>query len=126
MRACHGRAAGQAAQPDASAEPRVVGLRPFSRSVRRIAALSWLGPSERSFLDAIESELMTRYQHLDFELPAGIIHGDASVGNVIRDYASGPVLIDLDGFCVGPREWDLVQTAPGWCRSRGGSGSVPE
>ena len=22
-----------------------------------------------------------------------------------------PVLIDLDSFCVGPREWDLVQTA---------------
>jgi len=41
-------------------------------------------------------------------LPRGVIHGDASVGNVIRDTTRHAVLIDLDGFAVGPREWDLV------------------
>lgn len=89
----------------------LAGLQPFARSGRRIAVASWLSPAERSFLETIEAELMTRYEQLDFELPAGILHGDASVGNVIRDYSGSPVLIDLDGFCVGPREWDLVQTA---------------
>ena len=29
----------------------------------------------------------------------------------MRDRQGAPVLIDLDGFAVGPREWDLVLTA---------------
>jgi aminoglycoside phosphotransferase (APT) family kinase protein len=86
-------------------------LRPFDRSGRRIAVAEWLRPPERAFLGHLETELLARYEQLSFELPAGLIHGDANVGNVIRDYAGGPVLIDLDGFCIGPREWDLVLTA---------------
>ena len=34
-----------------------------------------------------------------------------SVGNVLRDGEGSPVLIDLDGFAIGPREWDLALTA---------------
>jgi hypothetical protein len=33
------------------------------------------------------------------------------VGNVLRDRQGAPVLIDLDGFATGPREWDLILTA---------------
>jgi len=44
-------------------------------------------------------------------LPPGVIHGDANVGNVLRDHDGNPVVIDLDGFAVGPREWDLALTA---------------
>ena len=44
-------------------------------------------------------------------LPPGVIHGDASIGNVLRDYRGNPVVIDLDGFAIGPREWDVVLTA---------------
>jgi aminoglycoside phosphotransferase (APT) family kinase protein len=45
-------------------------------------------------------------------LPAGSVHGDASIGNIFRRQADGvAVLMDLDGFSTGPREWDLVQTA---------------
>ena len=51
------------------------------------------------------------YAGLDFALPPGVIHGDASIGNVLRDYDGNPVLIDLDGFAIGPREWDVVLTA---------------
>jgi aminoglycoside phosphotransferase (APT) family kinase protein len=40
-----------------------------------------------------------------------VIHGDASVGNVLHDGEGQPVVIDLDGFAIGPREWDLVLTA---------------
>ena len=47
-----------------------------------------------------------------------MIHGDASVGNVLRDRQGAAVLIDLDGFAVGPREWDLVLTAM-YCDSFG-------
>jgi aminoglycoside phosphotransferase (APT) family kinase protein len=39
------------------------------------------------------------------------VHGDASIGNIIRRQDGTAVLTDLDGFSVGPREWDLVLTA---------------
>jgi aminoglycoside phosphotransferase (APT) family kinase protein len=55
--------------------------------------------------------LQGAYAGLEFVLPQGVIHGDASVGNVLRDTHGAPVVIDLDGFAVGPREWDLVLTA---------------
>jgi aminoglycoside phosphotransferase (APT) family kinase protein len=51
------------------------------------------------------------YAGLAFTLPPGVIHGDASIGNVLRDDHGHPVVIDLDGFATGPREWDLAMTA---------------
>ncbi|MGH3568173.1 MAG: phosphotransferase family protein [Pseudonocardia sp.] len=48
---------------------------------------------------------------LPFALPRGHIHGDANVGNVICDDRGHAVLIDLDSFAIGAREWDLIQTA---------------
>jgi aminoglycoside phosphotransferase (APT) family kinase protein len=40
-----------------------------------------------------------------------VLHGDASVGNLILDRRGRALLSDLDSFCVGPAEWDLVLTA---------------
>ena len=57
------------------------------------------------------ARLRTEYARLDFALPQGAIHGDANIGNVLRDYHGNPVVIDLDDFATGPREWDLIQTA---------------
>lgn len=51
------------------------------------------------------------FPKLPFALPLGVIHGDANVGNVLSDNEGLPVLIDLDSFAIGPREWDLIQTA---------------
>ena len=72
-----------------------------------------LGMSEadNAFIGDRLRELRQQYEDLTFVLPAGVIHGDANVGNVILSRDGKPVLIDLDSFCVGPREWDLVQTA---------------
>jgi aminoglycoside phosphotransferase (APT) family kinase protein len=95
----------------APAELGLAPLEPFARAERRIAASEWLTPADRSFLSARLAELKVSYAQLQFALPAGVIHGDASVGNVIRDVNGQPVLIDLDGFAIGPREWDLVVTA---------------
>jgi aminoglycoside phosphotransferase (APT) family kinase protein len=86
-------------------------LRPFARAERRIEQNGWLSPGDRSFLRTRLEELRARYAQLQFILPPGVIHGDASVGNVIHDGDGRPVLIDLDGFAIGPREWDLVLTA---------------
>lgn len=51
------------------------------------------------------------FPQLSFALASGPIHGDANVGNVLQDEEGNAVLIDLDSFAVGPREWDLIQTA---------------
>ena len=86
-------------------------LDPFANAVQCIDANTWLTPDDRSFLTATLAQLQDAYAGLEFVLPLGVIHGDASVGNVLRDRRGAPVLIDLDGFAIGPREWDLVQTA---------------
>lgn len=51
------------------------------------------------------------FPRLPFALPRGVVHGDANVGNILVDEQGTAVLIDLDGFSIGPREWDLIQTA---------------
>jgi Ser/Thr protein kinase RdoA (MazF antagonist) len=86
-------------------------LDPFANAVERIDGNTWLTPDDRSFFTATLARLQDSYAGLEFDLPQGVIHGDASVGNVLRDSRGAPVLIDLDGFAVGPREWDLVLTA---------------
>jgi len=70
-----------------------------------------LGRADRAFLAGRLDELRHAYASLGFELEPGVVHGDASVGNVLVDDAGVPRLIDLDGFAVGPREWDLILTA---------------
>ena len=57
-------------------------------------------------------ELLAAYDRLSFPLPAGMIHGDAWRGNLLRD---GPriVLADWDEVSTGPREIDLVPTLQG-------------
>ena len=57
------------------------------------------------------AQMQDAYVGLEFTLPPGVIHGDASIGNVLRDSHGHPVVIDLDGFATGPREWDLALTA---------------
>lgn len=85
-------------------------LRPLERTRGRIEAGS-LAPGDKHFLIDRVEELSSLWNAVDFELPNGVIHGDASVGNVIRAQDGRAVLIDLDGFSTGPREWDLVLTA---------------
>jgi thiamine kinase-like enzyme len=86
-------------------------LDPFANAAQRIDASTWLTRDDRAFFTATLTRLEHAYAGLGFVLPQGVIHGDASVGNVLRDSRGAPVLIDLDGFAIGPREWDLVLTA---------------
>jgi aminoglycoside phosphotransferase (APT) family kinase protein len=84
---------------------------PFGNAGHRIETSAGLSHDDRGFLAARLTELQTSYAALDFSLPQGVIHGDASVGNVLRDRHGRATVIDLDGFAIGPREWDLVLTA---------------
>ena len=98
-------------QLDAPEDLHLPPLAPFANAVQRIDASTWLPPDDRAFLTETMANLQHAYDNLEFVLPQGVIHGDASVGNVLLDSHDTPVLIDLDGFAVGPREWDLALTA---------------
>lgn len=86
-------------------------LAPFENAAHRIEVNDWLSPEDRAFLTDRLAKLQSDYAGLEFTLPQGVIHGDASIGNVLRDRQGNPVVIDLDGFAIGPREWDVVLTA---------------
>jgi hypothetical protein len=80
-------------------------LAPFANAPKRIEANTWLTPDDRAFLITMLAQMRAAYAELEFTLPPGVIHGDASIGNVLRDTQGNPVVIDLDGFAIGPREW---------------------
>jgi len=86
-------------------------LERFDDAARRIETNNWLSPGDRDFLTETLARMREEYSELEFVLPRGVIHGDANVGNVLRDYHDNPVVIDLDGFAIGPREWDVALTA---------------
>jgi aminoglycoside phosphotransferase (APT) family kinase protein len=65
------------------------------------ASQSWL-------LDQI-IQLRRQWHALDFPRPAGLIHGDAHIGNLLRAASGQAVLGDWDHVATGPREWDLAQ-----------------
>ncbi|MEU8073072.1 phosphotransferase [Micromonospora sp. NPDC049151] len=69
--------------------------------------------------DEVEEDL----DRVAWRLSPGVIHGDAHTGNILLPAPSDgaaarlePLLCDLDGMCIGPREWDLVPTAHGATR----------
>lgn len=84
---------------------------PLRKAAERIAAVDTMEVKDRDFLQDRLEELAGAYRDLEFELAPGVIHGDANVGNVIRDREGTAILADLDGFAIGPREWDLILTA---------------
>jgi thiamine kinase-like enzyme len=86
-------------------------LDPFARADARLAKVTGVAPDDLAFLRSSLSKARQQWSKLEFALPRGPVHGDANVGNVIRAADGHAVLIDLDGFAAGPREWDLVQTA---------------
>lgn len=96
---------------DAPSNLKLPTLAPFARASERLNRSIALQADDRRFLLQRLEELQVEWSRLDFELPSGIIHGDASVGNVLRDRNGIPTLMDLDSFAIGPREWDLVLTA---------------
>ena len=95
-------------------EPESLGLStydPLADWDAKLTALTAVPTADVEFLSQRREELRKLYGRLDFVLPYGIIHGDANVGNAIRDRAGRAILIDLDGVALGEREWDLVLTA---------------
>lgn len=96
---------------NAPADLNLPAVEPFNKAETRISANTWLTDKDRAFLTSRLAELQNRYSRLEWVLPTGVIHGDASVGNTLIDWDGNPVFIDLDGFAIGHREWDLILTA---------------
>ncbi len=86
-------------------------LRPFGAPDDPFPTFAGLDDFDRAFLRQRLMWARRTFPTLDFPLGSGVIHGDANVGNVLLDPDGHAVLIDLDSFAVGPREWDLIQTA---------------
>jgi Ser/Thr protein kinase RdoA (MazF antagonist) len=83
----------------------------FDRPLERINTAPGIREDDRSFLRSRTEQLAAAYDSLTFELVPGVIHADANVGNLLRDRDGQALLMDLDDFANGPREWDLIQTA---------------
>jgi len=86
-------------------------LRPFGMPDDPLPDFSALSRDDAEYLRGRVADARRMFDSLDYELPRGVVHGDANVGNVIMADDGGPVLIDLDSFSIGPREWDLIQNA---------------
>jgi Ser/Thr protein kinase RdoA (MazF antagonist) len=69
-----------------------------------------INAAARQVLRDVLHEVQDEWTAARFQLAAGLIHGDAHLGNVVRSAVGSVVLIDLDSACVGPREWDLAPT----------------
>lgn len=84
---------------------------PFAKLWGSLRQMDGVTADDRAFLEERAGKLNKDYDRLDFVLPFGMIHGDANIGNVLRHRDGHAVLIDLDGFALAPREWDLILTA---------------
>jgi Ser/Thr protein kinase RdoA (MazF antagonist) len=81
---------------------------PVGASRARIMACATLGADERRALLGLVRTAVDELGRIRYALPAGVIHNDAYIGNLLRGRDGAPVLCDLDGLCHGPREWDLI------------------
>jgi aminoglycoside phosphotransferase (APT) family kinase protein len=80
------------------------------RSVRSAIEISRaIDEEERAWLTARCAQLLDAYDRLSFQLPIGMIHGDAYRGNLLRG-GQRAVLADWDAVSNGPREIDLIPT----------------
>lgn len=84
---------------------------PFPEMQSRLGRSSALDGPERLKLAARVDASERQLRLASFPLRPGVIHGDASVGNIIRTETGELVMFDLEGVSVGPTEWDLVITS---------------
>ena len=86
--------------------------RPLLSVGEAIESSQAISEGERAWLRGRCAELLDAYDRLRFPLAAGMIHGDAWRGNLLRD-GHRVVLADWDEVSAGPREIDLVPTLQG-------------
>ncbi|MGW5557262.1 aminoglycoside phosphotransferase family protein [Micromonospora sp. NPDC003944] len=94
---------------------------PVGDARRRLADAEGLDQLDRDFLvrwcDRLEPQLV----ELSHREEPKLIHGDAHVGNLVRETSGRTVICDFDATCIGPWQVDLVAVAVGEARF-GGTG----
>jgi aminoglycoside phosphotransferase (APT) family kinase protein len=84
---------------------------PLASANRRLAQLQGrYPPADLAMLRNWAEQIAAELDHVEQALPPGVIHGQAEVGNVLLR-GGDPVFIDLERVAIGPREWDLIDTA---------------
>jgi Ser/Thr protein kinase RdoA (MazF antagonist) len=84
---------------------------PYPPMRQRLDASAVLSPPEKAALGTMIQANEAAVRELDFALTPGVIHGDASVGNIWRTPEADLVLFDLESVSIGAREWDLIITS---------------
>jgi hypothetical protein len=81
----------------------------------RLADAEELAEDDHVFLLAVCDELEAAVAAVEFALPPALVHGDATVANLIPG-PHGPAICDFDSTSYGPAEWDLTPVAVGYLR----------
>jgi len=89
---------------------------PVGDARQRIADAEGLGERERGFLIGWCDRLEPRVSDLRQRVTGQLVHGDAHVGNLLRERTGRVVLCDFDATCVGPWQVDLAAVAVGEAR----------
>ncbi|RZT82844.1 aminoglycoside phosphotransferase (APT) family kinase protein [Micromonospora violae] len=94
---------------------------PVGDARRRLVDAEGLDANDRDFLvkwcDRLEPQLVA----LNHQEEPKLVHGDAHVGNLLREPSGRPVMCDFDATCIGPWQVDLAAVAVGEARF-GGTG----
>ncbi|MCG5442333.1 aminoglycoside phosphotransferase family protein [Micromonospora sp. NIE79] len=94
---------------------------PVGDARRRLADAEGLDTNDRDFLvkwcDRLEPQLVA----LSHREEPKLVHGDAHVGNLLREASGRAVMCDFDATCIGPWQVDLAAVAVGEARF-GGTG----
>ncbi|MFY7069423.1 phosphotransferase enzyme family protein [Nocardiopsis changdeensis] len=72
---------------------------------------SALGALDKEFLQAHLAGLRFEASLLNYAVSPGPVHGDAHRKNIVQNTDGQAVVLDLERFSVGAREWDLVVAA---------------
>lgn len=89
------------------------------RGIRqRLTEAIGLTDDDHDFLTRCCDQIDEALTQVRFVLPPGVVHGDATVANLIGG-SQGAVMCDFDSTTVGPREWDLTPVAVGIHRFHG-------
>ncbi|MEU4436610.1 phosphotransferase enzyme family protein [Micromonospora chalcea] len=89
---------------------------PIGDARRRLADADGLTADDHDYLAAWCDRLEPQVADLNQRGKQSLIHGDAHVGNLLRDASRGILLCDFDATCLGPWQVDLAAVAVGEVR----------
>ncbi|MCL7458588.1 aminoglycoside phosphotransferase family protein [Micromonospora echinofusca] len=95
---------------------------PVQDARRRLDDAEGLNGHDRDFLVGWCDRLEPKIDALNQRAERKLVHGDAYVGNLLRDSSGQVVMCDFDATCVGPWQVDLAAVAVGEARF-GGTGA---